>query len=235
MSVSSECRSGSLRSRPIGASIRPRRERGRPRTSARYVRSTARRRSGACRRSCASSERATTSRPDVSRSSRCTMPGRSASSPPAAPCSSRPWTSVPSSCPARDGRRGLPACRRRAGVRPRRPGGDPWPPAPAGRSTGSGTSTSTVSPPWSRWLFGRRTPSTSTRAVREQPLRLGPRADLRRADQEAVEPRARPPRQERAGGASVRRGAGGSADVGRPPAERRAGSRRPTTMKSRRG
>ena len=43
-SVSSERRVGSRRSRPIGASMRPRRERGRPRTSARYSRSSAWRR-----------------------------------------------------------------------------------------------------------------------------------------------------------------------------------------------
>ena len=69
-------RVGSWRSRPIGASIRPARERGRPRTSARYSRDElrARRRSRWSRR-CASSERATTSSPDVSRSSRWTMPG----------------------------------------------------------------------------------------------------------------------------------------------------------------
>ena len=69
------------RSRPMGASIRPRRERGRPRTSARYSRSSARRRTRPCSRLKASSLRATTSSPDVSRSRRWTMPARSAGPP----------------------------------------------------------------------------------------------------------------------------------------------------------
>ena len=46
-SVSSDCRVGSRRSRPIAASIRPVRDGGRPRTSARYVRLIRRRRSWA--------------------------------------------------------------------------------------------------------------------------------------------------------------------------------------------
>ena len=50
-------------------------------------------------RRCASGERATTSRPEVSRSSRWTIPGRSGSSPPSTSCASRPCTSVPCACP----------------------------------------------------------------------------------------------------------------------------------------
>ena len=47
---------------------------------------------------CTGSLRATTSRPEVSRSSRCTMPARSGSSPPAARPASA-WASVPPRCP----------------------------------------------------------------------------------------------------------------------------------------
>ena len=81
VSVSSEWRSRSWRSRPIGASIVPRRDRGFPTTSARYSRVSARRRTSRCSPSYASCERATTSRPDVSRSRRWTIPGRSSSPP----------------------------------------------------------------------------------------------------------------------------------------------------------
>ena len=66
-------------SRPIGASIVPVRAGGRPSTSARYSRSMRRVGERACRRRWASSVRATTSRPEVSRSRRWTMPARSGS------------------------------------------------------------------------------------------------------------------------------------------------------------
>ena len=91
-SVSSERRVGSRRSRPIGASIRPLRERGRPRTSARYSRSSPRRFTSARRPSYASSLFETTISPDVSRSRRWTIPGRSGSPParPGIPCASVP-------------------------------------------------------------------------------------------------------------------------------------------------
>ena len=82
--------------------MRPRFERGRPRTRVRYSRTSFRRRKSCCRRRCASSERATTRSPDVSRSRRWTIPGRSASSPPATACARSPWTSVPLAWP-RDG------------------------------------------------------------------------------------------------------------------------------------
>ena len=75
------------------------RERGRPTTSARYSRVSSRTRTSSCRRRCASGERATTSRPEVSRSSRCTIPGRSGSSPPSTSYASRPCTSVPCAWP----------------------------------------------------------------------------------------------------------------------------------------
>ena len=62
------------------------------------------------------SSRATTSRPEVSRSSRCTMPGR-APSPPISP--GQAMTSVgPRSSRARGGRAGRPACPPPAGARP---------------------------------------------------------------------------------------------------------------------
>ena len=98
--VSSEWR---VRSRAVAADRRldPARARA-GRAAARARGSAARPRaagSSSCSRSCASSERATTSRPEVSRSSRCTMPGRS-SSPPAASCASSPCTSVPVAWPA---------------------------------------------------------------------------------------------------------------------------------------
>ena len=61
--------------RPIGASIMPRGDESRPHTNAMYTRSTVRAASCATSESYARAERATTSRPLVSRSSRCTMPG----------------------------------------------------------------------------------------------------------------------------------------------------------------
>ena len=78
-SVSVETRVRTRRSRPSGASILPRRAGGRPSTSARYSRTSSRAASSAFSAAWTGSERATTSRPDVSRSSRCTMPARSGS------------------------------------------------------------------------------------------------------------------------------------------------------------
>ena len=77
VSVSSETRVGSSRSRPIGASIAPgaASAAGRGRARGRCARA-ARSRTSADSRSCASSERATTISPDVSRSSRWTIPVR---------------------------------------------------------------------------------------------------------------------------------------------------------------
>ena len=53
--------------------------------------------------------RATTSSPDVSRSRRCTIPGRSAAPPPARPASA--WLSVPWAWPRAGAPRRRPACR----------------------------------------------------------------------------------------------------------------------------
>ena len=76
-SVSVETRVRTRRSRPSGASIVPRRAGGRPSTSARYSRTSSRAASCALSAACTGSERARTSRPDVSRSSRWTIPARS--------------------------------------------------------------------------------------------------------------------------------------------------------------
>ena len=216
----------SSRSRPIGASIRPVRDRGEPLHEREVAR--ARPRGGgstSCSRSCASSERATTSSPDVSRSRRCTIPGRS-SSPPAASSASRPWTSVPVSWPA--------------------PG---WTTTPAGLSTTSrcsssqatrrsissaaggagsgGSSTTTSSPPSSRWLFARRSPSTSTAPCGDQPLGERPRADLGTHGERTIEALGLRGAKAESG---QRHAAGASR--GRRRRAPRTGSRRPTTMKT---
>ena len=89
----------------MGASIRPTWAGGVPATRARYVFLTRRARSWAISAACASSLRATMIRPLVSRSSRCTMPVRSA--PPICPYASAPprasnaLTSVPERWPGR--------------------------------------------------------------------------------------------------------------------------------------
>src|SRR5512132_1504937 len=113
-----------------------------------------------CSRSCASSERATTSSPDVSRSSRWTIPGRSSAPPAVRPAS--PWTSVPVAWPA-------PGCTTTpAGLSTT----NRWSSSYAmprstcsgsiSREASGGSSTSRSSPPSSRWLFGRARPSTRT-------------------------------------------------------------------------
>ena len=96
--VSVDMRVRTRRSRPSGASIVPVRALGRPSTSARYSRSILRALSAACSSASTASERATTSSPLVSRSSRWTIP-RAASGPPAAPCASSAWASVPAAWP----------------------------------------------------------------------------------------------------------------------------------------
>ncbi len=124
------------------------------------------------RRSCASSERATTRSPEVSRSSRWTIPGLAGSGPPATrPASAstrvpalRPapgWTTSPAglSITAR-----CSSCQAIAGS------------GPSGRGRGatavaSGVASSTRSPPSSRWLFGSRvarrprTPASTARVA----------------------------------------------------------------------
>ena len=118
-SVSIEWRVRTRRSRPIGASIVPRRAGGRPSTRARYSRTIRRAASAALRRRCAASLFATTSSPEVSRSSRWTMPGRH-DSPPAAPRAASACESVRCGVRRPGGRPRRPACRRSAGPRPRR-------------------------------------------------------------------------------------------------------------------
>jgi hypothetical protein len=147
------------RSRPIGASIVPLSAVGRPSTRARYSRVIRCSRIIRRRALCISSDFATTSNPEVSRSSRCTIPARSGSGPPAA---------RPASAAARVG--------------PRWPGAG-WITTPGGLSTtsrqsssnttskvtsprGTGgpstSATATESPGASRWFFGRVRPSTVT-------------------------------------------------------------------------
>ena len=99
-SVSVEMRVRTRRSRPSGASIVPRRAGGRPRPARGTRGDLAGAQRGLQRRVDRSSRASSTSRPDVSRSSRCTTPGRSRSArprrgPPSA------CTSVPCSWPRR--------------------------------------------------------------------------------------------------------------------------------------
>ena len=105
----------------------------------------------------------------------------------------QPCTSVPPCVTRRPGaRRGRPACRRRAGARPRT----------ATSSSiacgverlvgaGAGGSNSISSPPASLWLFGRARPSTSTAPAASSRSAARARADLRQPGEEAVEPLAR--------------------------------------------
>ena len=142
--------------------MRPRSERGLPRTSAVYSRSSACSRTRACRRAYASSVFATTSSPDVSRSMRWTIPRRSSSPPRATP--TRPCTSVPVSWPGA-GWTTRPAdlsitSRCSSSYATSRPS--------SSRCSGCGSagcSNSTSSPPWSRHAFARATPSTRTPAA----------------------------------------------------------------------
>ena len=97
-SVSIDMSTRSWRWRPIGASIVPVRAGGRPSTSARYSRCSRCAASSALSARCTSSDLATTSSPEVSRSSRCTIPARYGSSPPAARPASA-WARVPVRCP----------------------------------------------------------------------------------------------------------------------------------------
>ena len=139
------------------------------------------------------------SRPDVSRSSRWTIPGRPRDRRPAAPSASRPCASVPVAWPP-DGMDDEPGglvddeqvlvladdVERRARSAPA-PGLRAARPRPPPR-------------PSSRWLFGRRSPSTSDGARRDQALRERARADLGTRGERprrAARPR---PRQERESG-----------------------------------
>ena len=81
------------------------------------MRSNARSRTSSVSRSCASSERASAIRPDVSRSSRCTIPGprRISAARPSRRAHAR---ASRSRVPHRGEPRARPACRRRAGARP---------------------------------------------------------------------------------------------------------------------
>src|SRR5215207_3799703 len=150
--------------RPIGASMTPRGASKRPQTSARYRRSTSRWASAATSTSYAGAERATSMSPLVSRSRRCTMPGRAGSPTPDSSgkrCRS-PFTSVPPGCPA-PGCTTSPAgllttitlssAKRTSTGTGSGPGG--W--------SGAGSESSSTSAPDSRrWLFATGCPPTST-------------------------------------------------------------------------
>ena len=180
VSVSSERRVGSRRSRPIGASIRPARERGRPRTSARYSRSSSRApherlqraRTPRRARDDQQARRVAVEPVDDARPVR--------SSPPATPRASSPCTSVPLVVPGagmHDERRR--ACRRRAGARPRRR----WRASRLRRRAAparAGGVDLELLPAREPVALRRASPSTSTRAARRAAARP-PRASRPRA------------------------------------------------------
>ena len=156
----------SSRCAPAGA---PRRARG---TRARSRRAA----SAAFSRRWTSSLLATTRRPEVSRSRRCTIPGRHGS-PPAAPRAASASAERPAA--VRTGgvhdhaRR---ACRRPAGRRPRRrprPRRAPWSPRRGGPAP---SRTSIVSPPRRRSFLRAGAPSTRDPPGVDPPLRLRARA-----------------------------------------------------------
>ena len=184
------CRVASCRSRPIAASMRPRRRASAGRGRAR----------GTPLGDLAAAEQPLEppvdlvrardhEQPDVSRSSRCTIPGRSGSSPPAIACASRPWTSVPPRVARRrvhddpcrlvddeqvlvlpgDAQRNLLGLERRL--------------APLGQRRSA-----TSSPPSSRWLFGRGSPSTVTPPSASSRSAAAREPTSSSAGEEAVEP-----------------------------------------------
>ena len=163
VSLSIDRRVRSARSRPIGASIRPVLERGAPRTSARYLRST--------RRSRIASAAARAPPPTGRRPADRTCHGRADGRCPAAP----------GRRPQRRGRPGAGRASRRVTgsgmhdepgrlvdheevARPRTPRRAAGLDGSIARA--SGISTSSSSPPSRRWLFERRCPSTSTAPLR---------------------------------------------------------------------
>ncbi len=174
---------------------------------------------------------ATTSRPEVSRSSRCTIPARHGSSPPAA----RPVERL--------GERPGPVAARGVhhhagglvdhqqvlvlvGDRERRRLGRAGPPD----SARSRSSTSIASPAATRWRLGRSRPSTRTRPRVDQ--RLGSRPGAERAGQEPVEPGAGGLRRERAARGSRARSALAASRSSRRPAPE--APRAPTAARARR-
>ena len=98
-----------------------------------------------------------------------------------------------SHAPAPGGRRGRPACRRRAGARPRMRCAAARPPPRRPGAELSAASSSTSSPPSSRWLFDRSLPST--RAAPSSSSRSAARASrppgARRGSGRAARPRPR--------------------------------------------
>ncbi len=186
-SVSSDCRVGSCRSRPIGASIRPAAgsrpaaDEGEvrplelaaldePLSAARAPPPSGRRRAGPRCRGRAG--------------------GRSPVAPPPRP-RRRARARRGRACRSRDrptgARRRPPACRPRAGARLRRRRGDRRPAPPT--ATSGGRSSSISSPPASLALFVGRLPVDEHRPRRQEPLRRSPRAHLGEPGEKAVEPK----------------------------------------------
>ena len=180
-SVSVDRRVRTRRSRPSGASIVPVRAGGRPSTSARYSRVTARRRISSDSAKYACSVRASTIRPDVSRSRRCTTPGprRGRCRPPRA--RRAPARASPARGRDPGARRRRRACRRPAGARPRRRSRSARGAAPALDAVGGGLDDDPL-PRAGRggaWPRGgrRRSPAprrcSLTAAARERPTARG--------------------------------------------------------------
>ena len=193
------------------------RERGRPRTSARYSRSSRWRRTSDCSRRYASSVRATTISPDVSRSSRWTIPGPLGASPPAV----RPRSAVHER-PGRVARAGMDDDARglvhdqQVLVLVRDRGGRAL---PRRARAAAGGSSSTCWPASRRYDLARAVPSTSTppasrsrSAAAREPTCSSParnRSSRSPAASSATRTRIRdaPPRCPPAGGGSRRRAA----------------------------
>ena len=181
------------RMRPIGRSMRPRPAPAPPR--GRSPRSASIVRSRNCRASpsSAAAVRATSSTPEVSRSRRWTMPGRSAR---ADAARARPAGRATRSRPSRAARRApdappcRAACRWRAGARPRRGPRAAGPPASIVAGSAAARRASTTRAPGAQRVRAfRATPSTATRPASTSALRLRARADARRSvGEEAVEP-----------------------------------------------
>ena len=191
-SVSVDMRVRTRRSRPSGASIVPRAGR-RAALDEREVLARDRRARAArpAARAWTASLRATTSSPEVSRSSRCTIPGRSGSSPAGDAARERLRERARRGARAPGARRRRPACRRRAGARPRRRPRT----APAATSAPAPRRASARrvdrSPPASTWRLGRGLAVDGHAPGVDQPLRLRARARRRRRGRRrAARPRA---------------------------------------------
>ena len=184
----------SRRSRPIGASIVPLRAGGVPTTSARYSRRSVRSAISALSARCAGSLLATTSSPEVSRSSRWTMPAPPRLLTAGATAGERLRRACRCGVRGRDGRRAPAACRRSAG-------------SSSSNTTVNGTAGSDASAPIRSSPSGpadddalagtdrvalRPTGAVDVDMTGLDPL-LGARAGPRRGGEELVEPQTRRP------------------------------------------